>query len=38
MYLVEGPKILYRMALSALKLFTQLTQEIGKLDETLQAF
>ena len=32
MYLVEGPKILYRLALSALKLFASLAQSqvIGK--------
>lgn len=29
MYLVEGPKILYRLAISALKLFASLSQKLG---------
>ena len=29
MYLVEGPKVLYRLALSGLKLFASLSQKLG---------
>ncbi len=29
MYIVEGPKIFYRLALSALKLYTSLAQSAG---------